>query len=85
MPPLRDPIAALSDVRRARISHLYPHRSLSHNAEVSTSNIRSGAAFDNLKASWNQVRVVHRPLASFFVAHSLCIACARRAIPADCG
>jgi hypothetical protein len=28
--------------------------SLSHNAEVSTSNIRSGAAFDNLKASWNQ-------------------------------
>jgi len=28
--------------------------SLSHNAEVSTTNVRSGAAFDNLKASWHQ-------------------------------
>jgi hypothetical protein len=27
---------------------------LSNTAEISTSNIRSGAAFDNLKASWNQ-------------------------------
>jgi hypothetical protein len=27
---------------------------LSHNAELSTTNVRSGAAFDNLKASWNQ-------------------------------
>jgi len=27
---------------------------LSNTAEVSTTNIRSGAAFDNLKASWNQ-------------------------------
>jgi len=28
--------------------------SLSNTAEVSTTNIRSGAAFDNVKASWNQ-------------------------------
>jgi hypothetical protein len=27
---------------------------LSNTAEISTSNIRNGAAFDNLKASWNQ-------------------------------
>lgn len=29
---------------------------LSNTAELSTGNIRSGAAFDNIKASWNQVR-----------------------------
>merc|ERR1711939_729070 len=27
---------------------------LSHNAEVSSTDLRRGAAFDNVKASWNQ-------------------------------
>ena len=35
--------------------------SLSNTAEVSTTNIRSGAAFDNVKASWNQVRMRAAP------------------------
>merc|ERR1711881_520983 len=41
----------LSQSSRMLSLHTLP---LSNTAEVSTTNIRSGAAFDNVKASWNQ-------------------------------
>lgn len=49
VPPL------LSTHKHRNTARAFTSGSLSNTAEVSSTNLRAGAAFDNLKASWNQV------------------------------